>query len=76
MKSRHKQCIEALTELGEATAREVATYLYNKGYTNLDERNIAHPRLNELVEMGEVTIIGKKLDTLTQKEVNVYKKVL
>lgn len=75
MNTRQSQCLEALKVLGRATAREVAKYLFDNGYTNIEERNIAHPRLNELVEMEKVKIVGKKLDELTKKEVSIYEKM-
>jgi hypothetical protein len=71
---RHLQCLEALDALGDLTAREVAEYMHSKGYTKLLERNIAHPRLNELEAAGYVGVVGKKFDTLTNKEVSVYRK--
>ena len=74
MTARHQQCLEALDNLGEATAREVSEYMVEKGYTDVNERNIAHPRLNELKKKGLVKVIGKKLDTLTGKKVSVYKR--
>lgn len=74
MTARHQQCLEALDNLGEATAREVSEYMVEKGYTDINERNIAHPRLNELKKKGLVKVIDKKLDTLTGKMVSVYKR--
>ena len=74
MTTRHQQCLEALDKLGEATAREVSEYMVEKGYTDVKERNIAHPRLNELKKKGMVKVIGKKLDTLTDKMVSIYKR--
>lgn len=75
MTERHRQCLEALDVLGEATAREVSEYMVKKGYSNVNERNIAHPRLNELKKEGYVEVVGKKLDPLTGKKVSVYKKI-
>lgn len=72
---RHLQCLEALDYLGNLTAREVAEYMHSKGYTTFVERNTAHPRLNELEGAGYVKIVGKKIDTLTKKEVSVYQKI-
>lgn len=73
--SRQEQCLEALEYLGDATAREVSEYLYHKGYTKVLERNIAHPRLNELEKQGKVKVVGTKVDTLTEKEVSIYRKI-
>lgn len=72
---RHQQCLEALDVLGQATAREVAEYMYKRGYTKMLERNIAHPRLNELEGAGYIKVVGKKFDDLTEKEVNLYEKI-
>lgn len=74
MTTRHQQCLEALDYLGEATAREVSEYMVAKGYTDVSERNIAHPRLNELKNEGMVEVVGKKLDPLTNKMVSIYKR--
>lgn len=75
MTKRHKQCLEALDTFGKATAREVSEYLVKKGYSTINERNIAHPRLNELKKMGYVKVVDKKIDPLTKKKVSVYKKI-
>ncbi|MBL1224199.1 hypothetical protein [Enterococcus sp. BWR-S5] len=70
--NRHQQVLEALRVKGPSTAREVAEYMHGKGYTPLLERNIAHPRLNELENENLVKVIGKKVDSVTNKEVAVY----
>lgn len=72
---RHLQCLEALDVLQQATAREVAEYMYQNRYTKILERNIAHPRLNELERAGYIKVVGKKFDDLTEKEVNLYEKI-
>lgn len=74
MAARHQQCLEALDTLGKATAREVSEYMVKKGYSDIKERNIAHPRLNELKKKGYVEVVDKKLDSLTGKKVSVYKR--
>jgi predicted HTH transcriptional regulator len=74
MKTRHSQCLEALEE-GPKTAREVSEYMHKKGYTVIRERNIAHPRLNELVKDGLVEAVGSVWDAHTKKDVSVYAKV-
>lgn len=73
--NRHIQCLEALTVIGEATAREVAQYMFDKGYTKVMERNMAHPRLNELQQAGYIEIVGKRLDEITNRQVSIYSKV-
>lgn len=72
---RHQQCLEALDVLGDSTAREVAEYIHSRGYTRVLERNIAHPRLNELEGAGYVEVVGKKFDSLTGKDVSIYRKI-
>jgi repressor of nif and glnA expression len=74
MKTRHTQCLEALGD-SQMTAREVSEYMHKRGYTVIRERNIAHPRLNELVKAGLVRIVGSSFDAHTKKEVSVYEKV-
>ena len=71
--TRHQQCLEALATKC-LTAREVSDYLYNKGYTPIRERNIAQPRLNELVKVGLVMVISYAYDAMTDREVKVYKR--
>lgn len=73
---RHSQVLEALTVLKKATAREVAQYMVSKGYAKVLERNLSHPRLSELHLMGEVRILGTKVDPMTMKEVSVYGRVV
>lgn len=72
MTTRQEQCKEALNALNQATAMDVAHYLYDKGYSRLLERNIAHPRLNELVKDGIVKTNGTKWDEVTKRNVTVY----
>jgi hypothetical protein len=73
MSTRHEQCLEALRTNGQSSAMEVARYLYEKGYSQLFERNIAHPRLKELVDQELVEKCGKKLDPDTNRNVAVYR---
>lgn len=70
--NRHQLCLMALEKLGKATAKEVARWLYKQKIIPYPERNFAHPRLNELVQMGKVEVIDKKLDRETRKHVAVY----
>lgn len=49
------------------TCRELANYL---GY---DERNYTAPRCTELVEKGELEVIGKRYDAKTNRNVAVYR---
>jgi repressor of nif and glnA expression len=73
MSTRHEQCLEALRVKGPLSAMEVARYLHEKGYSQLFERNIAHPRLKELIAQGLVEKYGKKWDPDTERNVSVYR---
>jgi len=69
---RHQLCLLALEERGQATANEVAGWLYTRGHTPFFNRNFAHPRLNELVNSGIVEVVDKKIDSITGKTCAVY----
>lgn len=69
---RYRQIIEVLTEFGYMTAREVASALMLKGYSNTDERNVSAPRLTELCEKGIVEQKGTAVCKITGKTVTVY----
>lgn len=55
------------------TANELAVQMHLKGYFPTSERNFVHPRLNELVKLGHVTVVGKRICTVSGKRVAVYK---
>lgn len=73
-KQRQSQVLEVLGD-EILTAKEIAIRMYEKGYTNNDDRNNASPRLNELVNLGLVVIYGKKKCEFSGKTVAVFKKV-
>lgn len=54
------------------TAREVAIILYNQGYLISNERQATAPRMTELVDKGEIVVIGKREDAVTGKNVAIY----
>lgn len=54
------------------TAREVAVILYNQGYLISNERQATAPRMTELVDKGEIVVIGKREDVVTGKNVAIY----
>lgn len=56
-----------------ATAKELALSLYEQGLVYSPERNAVHPRLNELVQMGKVAVVGKTTCQYTSRKVTVYK---
>lgn len=56
-----------------ATAKEIALDMFVLGLVPSPERNSVHPRLNELVSLGCVTVIGKKTCQFSNRKVAVYK---
>ena len=73
--NKEKRYMQIKEVLGDKsmTAREIATELFKRGYTTTDERNMAAPRLTELVDKCEVEIAGKKFDEQTGRNVATYK---
>lgn len=55
------------------TASELANEMHSIGFFRTSDRNNVHPRLNEMVDMEVVEIIGKRQCTITNKTVAVYK---
>lgn len=72
-KVREQQVLEILSDGIERTAREVASEMCERGFTNTVERNNASPRLTSLLEQRKVVIVSKALDTVTGKRVAVFK---
>lgn len=71
---RYKQIIEIMSEHPQPlTAKEIAMFMYGKGYTPTGERNFSAPRLTELSQKGVVEPIGKKKCFYTGKTVAVYR---
>lgn len=71
---RQQLIIEYLNRHNSATtASELAWALFKEGKVPTAERNVVHPRLNELVKMNVLEVTGKKLDSGTGRKVAVYK---
>jgi len=70
---RYKQIVEIMQERGALTAKEIAVFMYRKGYTPTDERNYSAPRLTELSKNGVIEPCGKKKCQYTGKTVAVYR---
>lgn len=52
---RYRQILEIMKELDKPlTAKEIAVEMYKRGYAYTDERNIAAPRLTELLKKGVI----------------------
>lgn len=73
VKQRQEQVLEVLGD-EMLTAKEIAVRMYEKGYTNNDDRNNASPRLNELLNQDLVEIYGKKTCEYSGKTVAVFRK--
>ena len=71
---RYNQILEILDEMGEATAKEIAVRMCEKGFVNSTERNWAAPRLSEMEWIGRVETVGKKKCAYTGKTVAVYRR--
>jgi hypothetical protein len=55
------------------TASELSHKMHSIGFFRSPERNNVHPRLNEMVELGIVEVIGKRQCAVTNKTVAVYR---
>jgi len=66
-----KKIIEALSQYGEGlTAPELGTLIMND-----DRRQTLAPRLTELKNLGDVTVVGKRLNPNTGRNTSVYEVV-
>lgn len=72
LSERQAQVLSCLAEYGAATANELAQYMTDKGIFPYFSRNFVHPRLNELVKLGEVKVVGKRRDSITDRTTSVY----
>ena len=70
---RYEQILEILDEMGEATAKEIAVRMCEKGYVDSTERNWSAPRLSEMEWIGRVETVGKKKCAYTGKTVAIYR---
>lgn len=59
----------------ELTAREIAVVLWRNGYIPLAIRQATAPRLTELIDLGQVVVVGCKVDEESKKTVSIYKAV-
>ena len=71
----YKHIINELSSGYGYTAREVAVGLYNKKIIPYPVRQAVAPRLTELEAAGVVKVTGKTYDTMTKRNVAVYKLV-
>lgn len=68
---------QVLTELSKfpkgQTAGELAVHMWDLNYFDLPERNNVHPRLNEMIKLDIVEVVGKRKCSVTGKTCAVYK---
>lgn len=69
---RQLMVLDYLKALGNSTARELAIEMWKDGNIIMPERNMVHPRLNELVKLGLVKVTGKKMDEDMNRMVETY----
>ena len=72
---RYKQIIEIFEDQAprNLTAKEVAIFMHNRGFTPNDERNFSAPRITELMQKGIVEPAGKTKCRYTGKTVTIYR---
>ena len=72
---RYKQIIEIFEDQAprNLTAKEVAIFMHNRGFTPNSERNFSAPRITELMQKGIVEPAGKTKCKYTGKTVTIYR---
>ena len=72
-KIRYQQIIEILSESPEPmTAKELSVEMKNRGYSKTDERNVAAPRITELLKKGILENVGTKVCEYSGTTVGVF----
>lgn len=69
---RYRQIREILFGGRQLTAKEIAVEMCNLGYVDTTERNWSAPRLTEMVDAGDVEIVGDKKCQYSGVRVYVY----
>lgn len=73
-KNKYMQILEILGDR-KMTAREIEKEMNRRGYSKYFDMNHVRPRITELVKEHEKLIeCGMKYDSLTRKNVAIYKK--
>lgn len=72
---RYKQIIEIFEDMKprNLTAKEVAVFMFNRGFTPNAERNFSAPRITELMQKGMLEPAGKTKCRYTGKTVTIYR---
>lgn len=71
---RRAQVLEVMGE-GSYTVDEVIDLMMERGYLHYPDRNSVAPRLTELMQLGKVTVSGKRKSGKTGKTVSVYRRI-
>lgn len=71
-KTREKQVLNILKDMGELTPKQVARIMAYRGYASEIDYNNARPRLTNLLEKREVCVVGRELDRETNCKEGVY----
>jgi hypothetical protein len=70
---RQRDVYDSLRKYGECTANELSYAMYQDGLVASTDRNNVHPRLNELVAVGLVEVIGKRKCSVGNRMCAVYR---
>lgn len=61
-KKRYRQILKILEDMNKPmTAKEIAVEMYRRGYSYTDERNVAAPRITELLKKGFLEVSKTKV---------------
>ncbi len=71
---RRAQVLEVMGD-GSYTVDEVIDLMMERGYLRYPDRNSVAPRLTELMQLGKVTVSGKRKSGKTGKNVSVYRRM-
>lgn len=70
---RYTQILEIMNIYNEPmTAKEIAVKMYEYGCSYTDERNITAPRINELLKVGKLDVVGKIKCQYSGKKVSCF----
>lgn len=70
-----RRVLDVLSNGKPATAKEIATILYERHLVPYPVRQAVAPRLTELTQNGRVEVCGKAYDQETERHVAVYRLV-
>lgn len=69
---RYRQIKEILSDSEVPMSdKEIAVEMFERGYIPTTERNFSSPRITELLQTGELDVVGKKKCQYSNKKVRV-----